>query len=477
MPPRIPSKSSAAVVAAAASLLLPALALADDPVCAVRTATAPVLFQGNGPVDFGPGFMGTLGGSMFGLQYNLLLQGDYDWAMPGTLHARWPPSMMVSAEGTPNAGRLTVQYGLRLQATLLVFGSPFPLPLPDWVGMADRSERGMSMFTPWAWTGTDTAVTVTATERLLREGDLNVPVLGALHWRVYASYQLTTTVRTDAISFPQAMSSITAMAPEAQVAPTANGDVELPAQWNGVLRYVGSVRLRVQVDYNTCVGPICVPAHTDVVNQAIPFASAMEQHMSVDRSVHLTLPGATSMPGYAVDFGRVALGLQGRQIVTLQNPGRVTTLFTPGAPSDPAFVVPTDPLCVAGGSSRTLSVRFTPPHTGPFAADMIVNTSAPSVPQIQLHFTGEGYDPSAPRDAAAPTDATTPSDAASTSDAGSTTADAAIADDAGADLHVVAPDGCACHASPPSRRGASLASAAAVLAFAVRRRRRRSTRR
>nr|MBK7065757.1 hypothetical protein [Deltaproteobacteria bacterium] len=129
----------------------PVTALADDPVCAVRAAATPVLFQNNGEVDFGPGFRGMLGATNFGLNYNLLLQGDYNWSMPGELRTRWPPFMRVSAIGTPNGGRLTVQYGLRLQATVTIFGIPLRVPLDELVGMADRSERGTSMFTPWAW--------------------------------------------------------------------------------------------------------------------------------------------------------------------------------------------------------------------------------------------------------------------------------------------------------------------------------------
>nr|MBK7065758.1 hypothetical protein [Deltaproteobacteria bacterium] len=86
------------------------------------------------------------------------------------------------------------------------------------------------------------------------------PVVGNVHYWLRGSYDLTTTVRTREISFPQAMSAITEAMPEADVAPTANGDMNLPATWNGTLRYVGSFRLRVEVEARLC--SICPATRT-----------------------------------------------------------------------------------------------------------------------------------------------------------------------------------------------------------------------
>lgn len=459
----------------------PVTALADDPVCAVRAAATPMAFSARGEVDFGPGFRGTLGATNFGLDYNLLLQGDYDWNMPGELRTRWPPFMRVSAIGTPNGGRLTVQYGLRLQATLRLFGLAIPVPIDAWVGMADRSERGMSMFTPWAWQPEPTAVRVTASERLIREGDLNnVPVLNTVHYRVYGSYELTTTVRTREISFPQAMSAITEAMPEADVAPTANGDMNLPATWNGTLRYVGSLRIRVEVEYRVCVSVICSTRRDTLFNGAVPFASSMEQQMSVDRSIRLTLPGAATMPEYRVDLGRIQLGRQGREVITLSNPGRATVLFTPTAPTEPAFEVATDPLCVNGGANRPLSVRFTPTREGAYESDFLIATSSPSVPTVMLRLVGEAYDPLSTRDSG-----TVRVDGGTARDSGGEADDAAVTDDAGAVdgdggevLYEQPVEGCGCRAagSTPAR-GRWWAMGLGALALLSRRRRRARPRR
>lgn len=469
-----------AAAVTAGVLSLPAPARADDPACAVRTATSPVVFSARGPVDFGPGFTGSVGGSALGADYNVLLSGDYDWVMPGELRLRWPPSMLVTAVGTPDMGRLTVQYGLRLVLTLRLLGASVPLPLPMWVGMADRSERGMRMFTPWAWQGTDTAVTVTASERLLREGDVMVPVAGLVHYRVWVSYDLTTTVRTREISFPQAMSAITEMRPEAEVAPTANGDMNLPATWNGSLRYVGSLRPRVEVSYNVCLGGFCTRRTDTAINQAIPFASAMEQQISQDQTIRLTLPGATTMPDYRVDLGRVQLGRQGREVIRLGNPGRQTVLFTPTAPTETAFEVSTDPLCVAGGATRELSVRFTPTRVGTFESDFLLATSSPSMPTVMLRLVGEAYDPLSGRDAGANpgTDAgVVRRDASPGDDAGTADPDAGVVDtDAGGgEIYEESPAGCGCRvgegAAPAGDRG--WVAGLGALAVALLRRRRR----
>jgi MYXO-CTERM domain-containing protein len=393
---------ASATLAGALSLVLVARdARADDPACAVRTSSARILFQSAGPVDFGPGFTGTLGSGMFGARYNFLLLGDYAWQMPGEMRARWPPEMRIAAVGDMQGGSLTVQYGLRLQFWLSVLGTEFMIPVPMWVGV-DRSERGMSRFTPWAWSGTDTAVTVTASERLLREDTLSVPVLNSITYRLWGSYELTTSVRTREIAFPQANTSITEMNPEADVPPTANGDLNMPARWLGSLRYVGSLRLRLEVRYPLCIPgtSICSTRTDTVVNQAIPFASTTEQQMSVDRSVRLPSPGATASPEIEVDFGDVRLGLSGRQDVTLRNPGTLTTLFTPQPAADGAFQVPTEPLCVPGGQTRTLAVRFMPDRAGRYDSVLNVATSAPAMPALSLRLTGNGVDPSSPiRDA------------------------------------------------------------------------------
>ncbi len=463
---------------AAGAWALPTAAWADDPICAVRTANAPVTFSARGPVDFGPGFTGAVGGSSLGVDYNLLLQGDYDWVMPGALRLRWPPSMLVTAVGTPDMGRLTVQYGLRLQLTLRLLGASVPLPLPMWVGMADRSERGSRMFTPWAWDGTDTAVTVTATERMIREGDVTVPVAGLVHYRVWASYELETTVRTREISFPQAMSAITQAMPEVEVAPTANGDMNLPATWNGSLRYEGAIRLRVEIAYNFCVAGFCTMRSATAINQAIPFASRMDQQISQDQTIRLTLPGATSMPDYRVDLGRIQLGRQGREVITFGNPGRQTVLFTPTAPSETAFEVSTDPLCVAGGATRQLSVRFTPTRVGMFESDFLVATSSPAVPQMMLRLVGEAYDPLAGRDAGTSTaDAGVPRrDAAAGDDAGESTDDAGLVEGDGGEVFVEGQEGCGCRVvggATTRARGWSLGLGALAMALLGRRRRRR----
>ena len=473
----IPSTRAVVCVASVSAGLwsLPVTAWADDPVCAVRSAATPMLFQSRGAVDFGPGFTGTFGSSTFGLDYNLLLQGDYDWSMPGELRARWPPIMRVAAVGTPNGGALTVQYGLRLQATLRLLGASVPIPLGTFVGMADRSERGMSMFTPWAWTGDETAVRVTASERLLREGDVTAPLVGNVHYWLRGSYELTTTVRTREISFPQAMSAITETMPEADVATTANGDMNLPARWNGSLRYVGSIRLRVEVEYRLC--SICPLSRSEVLNQALPFASTTEQQMSVDRSIRLTLPGAATMPDYRVDLGRIQLGRQGREVITLSNPGRATVLFTPGTPTEPAFEVAADPLCVTGGATRQLSVRFTPTREGAYESDFLIATSSPSVPTVMLRLVGEAYDPLSTRDAGAMT-----ADSGVARDASAPPGDVLAGDDAGKAtgdtgemLFEQQPDGCGCRTTG-SRATRGRGWALGLGALAVLRRRRAKAR-
>jgi MYXO-CTERM domain-containing protein len=118
--------------------------------------------------------------------------------------------------------------------------------------------------------------------------------------------------------------------------------------------------------------------------------------MSVDRSVRLPSPGATASPEIEVDFGDVRLGLSGRQDVTLRNPGTLTTLFTPQPAADGAFQVPTDPLCVPGGQTRTLSVRFMPDRAGRYDSVLNVATTAPAMPALSLRLTGNGVDPSSP---------------------------------------------------------------------------------
>jgi hypothetical protein len=456
---------STTLASALTILLVAREALADDPSCAQRTARARVSFGNRGPVDFGPGFSGSLGGSALGLRYNFLLLGSYDWSMNGALAVRWPPALLVGAVGDANGGRLAVQYGLRLQFWLRLFGTELAIPVPVEVGV-DRGELGVRTFTPWAWDGMSTAVTLVAHERLLRHD--SVTFSGQLiDYDVYAQYEMTTSVRTREITFPQAMTSITETNPEARVPPTANGAMDMPARWLGSLRYVGAVRLRFVFTFRTplCVPgtPLCLMGTQSLSPDPIPFASATEQQLSVDRSVRLQLPGLSAEPGAAVDFGRVRLGLQARQVVTLRNPGTETVVVTPAAPEDAHFQVATEPLCIASGAARQVSVRFTPDAVGMAETDLVLASSAPGVPDVRLRLRGEAVDDGAPLpDAGAREDAPSQGDASGVQgDAGPTT----LLEDPG-------PGGCTCRAP----RGAITAGPLAAFAALVLRRRARGRR-
>ncbi len=469
---------------------LPGECRADDPSCAATSSRTRVRFFGMGPVNFGPGFNGTLGSSQFGLEYNLLLQGNYDWEMPGELTVRWPPALRVGAVGDPGRGRLAVQYGLRLQTSVRLLGTTIPLPLTEWVGMADRFERGQSMFTPWAWDGRGTDVRITASERLLRQDQVNnVPLAGTLYYRIYGRYNLTTTIRTREISFPQANSAITEMNPEADVEPRTNGDLNLRAVWNGALRYVGSFQIRVQVRCAQTVSVplvglvVCDPNTWRDVQGEVPFASAMEQQFSSDQNTLVMLPGIEAMPGFEVDFGRVRLGLLSREVITLRNPGRLTTAVTPAASTEPVFQYATDPICVTGGGARELSVRFVPDRVGLFETTMNLGSTAAGVSGLQIRLRGEAYDPSAPSP-----DAGTPSNDVGASDVFVADAGSGPVEDAGGpppdpwepgpgDLVEAPAGGCNCRVGDRpgvSARGPGAALVALGLgALFVRRRRRR----
>lgn len=467
---------------ALAALVVAPAARGDDLVCAATSSRTRVRFAGSGPVEFGPGFSGTLGSSQLGLSYNLLLQGTYDWVMPGELTVRWPPAIRVGAVGDPNQGRLSVQYGLRLQTSVNILGNTIALPLTDWVGMADRFERGQSMFTPWAWNGEGTAVRITASERLLRQDSVpNVPLAGTLYYRMYGRYNLTTTIRTREIAFPQASSSITAMNAEAEVDPRTNGDLNLLASWRGALRYVGSFNLRVQVRcQNTVTVPVigivvCDPNTWRDVEGEVPFAQATEQQFSNDQNTLVMLPGVEAMPSFEVDFGQVRLGLQGRQVITLRNPGRLTAGVTPEAPSDTQFQAATDPLCITGGASRTLSVRFTPNSVGRFETMMTLRATTPGVAAVQLRLVGEGVDTTTPLRDAGARDAGVATDGPPTSDppldGGVPWEPPPEGEDAG--VLTEAPDsGCSC-STPGTAPARSGAFGLVALAFARLARRRR----
>lgn len=466
--PGFPLHRVAALALTVAASLTPVIAYADDPACAATSARTRLNFMQRGEVDFGPGFSGEAGSATLGLRYNFLLLGDYDWAMAGNLDLRWPPAFTATATGDPMGGHLTVQYGMRLQFWLRLFGSDYMIPVPMWVGV-DRSERGMSTFTPWAWDPAPTAVRVTATERLLRQDMISTSV-GVVNYAIYGSYELTTTVRTQEIAFPQAMSSITATNPEARVAATANGDMDLPTRWIGALRYVGSLRLRVEVEYP--VPGVGIRRRDTIFNDAIPFASRSEQQMSVDRSVRPSLPGAEVMPVPDLNLGRVRLGLSGREVLTIRNSGTATMAVTPIAPMDPRFQVATEPLCVTGGASRQLSVRFIPDRPGMFESELVLRTTAPAAREARVRLVAEvpGTDGGAAMDASA-RDVAATDDASSRDDVPAAIDDVHVPMDADPGLVDTAP-GCNCRV--PRGRGAparGVLSGVMLVVIALRRRR------
>jgi Abnormal spindle-like microcephaly-assoc'd, ASPM-SPD-2-Hydin len=103
---------------------------------------------------------------------------------------------------------------------------------------------------------------------------------------------------------------------------------------------------------------------------------------------------ATTTDGktYDIDFGQIAVGLQGNGALTLVNDGSSPLqILSVGAPSDPQFQV-----TLAGGtnldqgSQINVPVSFKPFSAGAKSATVVLTTDSESTPTLTLSFTGTG---------------------------------------------------------------------------------------
>jgi hypothetical protein len=95
---------------------------------------------------------------------------------------------------------------------------------------------------------------------------------------------------------------------------------------------------------------------------------------------------------YTVDFGQIAVGLQGPGALVLTNDGQAPLqILSVGAPSDPQFSLAlSEGTTISQGTQINVPVSFKPFSAGAKSATLVITTDSQSTPTISISFTGTG---------------------------------------------------------------------------------------
>lgn len=397
------------------------------------------------------------GGSPLQVRFAVRLAGETEVALAGDLVSTWPESITATAEGTPDGGRLSVDYGLELVARIR-----FDLEGIEWEGdipipggiPRDLRTAATTTFTPWVLPGADPrpvqAYDETESVRVLNVGlGSIIPIPGvdggfevALAASLRGSYQSERLILTPGEgAFEMELGSLRWLAPEGSWG--AGFDATMVPE--GTLRWEAGVVLRPALYVEVLGSRFDLP----IAEIPINVLDLMNPTEFETASARVPLPDLRVEPGTRVAFGSVDAGEESRANLTLHNDGEAPLELTIRAPSAP-FEVEDGSFSMPPRSRLSLPVRFRPTEDGARTGMIVLFSNDPDGCTTPILLDGVGVAEPMP-------------------DAGS---DAAIVADAGVIGGPTTPSGCDC-------RTTSGAASAWPIGFAVLLglRRRRSSRR
>ncbi|MCB9633390.1 MAG: choice-of-anchor D domain-containing protein [Sandaracinus sp.] len=426
-----------------------------EPVCPTSRHASPMSFLHRealfDAIDLDSGWVP--GGSALQVRFAVRLAGETEVALAGDLVSTWPESITATAEGAPEGGRLTIDYGLELVARIRfdLEGIRWEgdIPIPGGIPR-DLRTAAETLFDPWVLPGADprpvTAYDETENIRVLNvglgsiipipgvDGGFEVGMSASLRGS-YASNRLVITPGEDVIEME--MGSLRWLAPAEGWGP----GFDTSMRPEGTIRWEAGVVLRPALYVEVLGSRFDLP----IAEIPITVLDLMNDTAFETANARVPLPDLRVEPGTRVAFGSVDVGEESRANLTLHNDGEAPLELTIRAPSAP-FSVEGGTFSMPPRSRLSLPVRFQPTDDGARSAMVVLFSNDPDGCTTPILLDGVGVGVEEP-------------------DAGS---DAAIVADAGV-FSPGQPSGCDCRTTGDA---AGAWPIALVLALGFRRRRR-----
>lgn len=436
--------SARALPFALAALLLPLSARAQISACGegfVDCASAPLAFRHRVGlpinIDLDTGWVPA--GLPVQARFRAALVGGTEVAMNGQLIAGWPTPMVLQVRGDENGGRLSVDYGVQLNARIRLnldtgVGSANWEGAVPYVPMIDFRATAMTPFTPWAWEPPVSVRGMTPRQRVadipLTDAIVRIPGISG-GFTIEVSAEIEASWQSRRITFGLDADPITPTMPRTQARYNTGASVEYSPRLEGEFAHTGTLHVYPSL-YVSLLGRRWTLQVADI---PIPLGPFRTEAVTDPVPTRIALPDIAGTVD-ALDFGEVPVGQTAERVFPIANTGEGTGRIV-GVEGFGPFSAPTRMGTLPPRSRAMLVITFTPVSPGVTEGDVVVNTSDPDAPRVRVRVRGVGLPGPAVVDAGTVTE-----DVPAVSDAG-------VEGDGGG---VVAedPSGCGCRAAGSS---------------------------
>lgn len=388
-----------------------------EPTCPTSRHASPMSFSHRealfDAIDLDSGWVP--GSSPLQVRFAVRLAGETQVDLAGDLVSTWPDAITATAEGTAEAGRLSIDYGLELVARIRfdLEGVRWEgdIPIPGGIPR-DLRTAAETIFDPWVLPGAEPrpveAYDETASVRVLNvglgsiipvpgvDGGFEVSLAASLRGS-YASERLVITPGEDAIAME--MGSLRWLAPAGGWGPGFDASMRP----EGTLRWEAGVVLRPALFVEVLGSRFDLP----IAEIPITVLDLMNATEFETESARVPLPDLRVEPGTRIVFGSVDVGNESRSTITLHNDGEAPLDLTVRAPAAP-FAVEGGTFSMPPRSRLSLPVRFEPTVDGARSAMIVLLSNDPDGCTTPILLDGVGLgveEPDAGTDAAIVADA------------------------------------------------------------------------
>lgn len=341
--------------------------------------------------------------SPFQVRFAVFGGGETEVDLAGTAVTFWPSPLSTAVVGTPESGRLSMDYGLevvaRMRIDVEVAGVRYMWEGDIPVGGSVPRDLRLAAMTSFdsMWLSAENPVSIADTTDSYRyEMGLIGGLMGIPRWLsgafvVDIEAQLSASYRTMRIELGEAVRPIEVEGGVAAVLPdlgaTAFGAAkDVVIQPVGQIDYEGIVRLSPGVSVEVAGRQFDLL----LTSVEIPLVR-LERAARFDAvTVHVPLPDISVDPGI-IDFGGVLVGSSSMQSLELRNEGEAELEIRPRLAGS-LFSFSSESLIVAPHSSQRLDITFTPVDSGDASGMIFFETNDPDESLVGIRLSAHGAD-------------------------------------------------------------------------------------
>jgi len=353
-------------------------------------------------IDYDSGWVPSSG--RIQLRFGVHVGGSTEVAMSADASASWPLPISIAVPGTPDTGRLQIDYGLEITARLRFdvsvagiryhWEGDIPIPFfPEDLRMADEAS-----FDPMLLAGTRDmrpANVSDTTDRfvLVRYdaigGFISLPGIGGglaadTQIRLDASYQTDRVVVSGAAEPIETENGIVVVHP-AGGATDFGAAVDAAIHPEGTLTYDGFITIWPNL-YLSIAG---VRFHYDIAEIVLHVLDNSVDVVFDDSTLHVPLPDIEITP--ELDVGETNVGDTISRALDITNAGEAELVVDARMPRTP-FAVPMPHLVVPPGATGSLVVELSPEMLAETRGTLALETNDPDEPLVLVHLLGAGIE-------------------------------------------------------------------------------------